>query len=55
MDRWVADLTAVLNTSDLKPLVKTLAVSYDRAPLIAALEKQQFRILLVVRPARRLN
>ena len=51
LDRWTADLAAALNTSDLKPLVTTLAVNYDHAPLIAALEKQQFRILLVV-PAR---
>jgi hypothetical protein len=51
MDRWTADLVAALNTSNLQPLVTTLAVNYDHAPLIAALEKQQFRILLVV-PAR---
>lgn len=51
VDRWTADLAAALNTSDLKPLVTTLAVNYDHAPVIAALEKQHFRILLVV-PAR---
>ncbi len=51
LDRWAADLAAALNNADLKPLVKTLAANYDNAPLIAALEKQQFRILLVV-PAR---
>jgi hypothetical protein len=51
LDRWAADLAAALNTSDLKPLVTTLAVNYDQAPLIAALEKQQFGVLLVV-PAR---
>jgi hypothetical protein len=48
LDRWTADLASALNTSDLKPLVTTLAVNYDQAPLIAALEKQQFGVLLVV-------
>jgi hypothetical protein len=51
MDRWAADLAAALNTANLKPLVTTLAVNYDHTPLIGALEKQQFRILLTV-PAR---
>lgn len=48
MDRWTADLVSALNTSNLKPLVTTLAVNYDHAPLIAALERQQFRVLLLV-------
>jgi hypothetical protein len=51
LHRWTADLAEALNSSDLKPLVTTLAVNYDHASLIGALEKQQFRILLVV-PAR---
>jgi hypothetical protein len=51
LDQWAADLAAALSAASLKPLVTTLAVNHDRPSLIAALEKQHFRVLLVV-PAR---